>query len=253
MRGIFAGPIWICLAWSSLAGGASPLGTKDAWNRANDAYKAGRYEQAAQAYEEVAAASPGGWVFYNLGNAYFKAGHLGRAVLCYKRADRLLPRSIEVRENLNMALDLTGVSQESAASVSSAFRTALSRLSLQEWLMLFSGSYGTGVFAGLLWVLWGRPGCRPLSLACLGLAGLILCLLGARMGLSLGRAESVVMVQECFGRVAPDEGEEKAFKVGEGAVLFLMGRERGNWVETKLPDSGARGWVPRDSIVMVDP
>ena len=38
---------------------------------------------------------------YNLGNACFKAGRLGEAVLWYERALRLAPRDADIRANLH--------------------------------------------------------------------------------------------------------------------------------------------------------
>jgi tetratricopeptide (TPR) repeat protein len=49
---------------------------------ANQAYKEGRYEQAAALYENLLALEIiNGNIFYNLGNSYLKAGKIGRRFL----------------------------------------------------------------------------------------------------------------------------------------------------------------------------
>lgn len=69
--------------------------------KANAEYNAGHYDQAIAGYESVmqmygvSAAS-----LYNLGNAYVKAGNLGRARLCYERARRLDPSGKQIINNL---------------------------------------------------------------------------------------------------------------------------------------------------------
>src|SRR5262249_60282743 len=47
----------------------------------------------------VASANP----YFNLGNAYLKAGQTGRAILAYERARRLAPGDPDLRANLTFA------------------------------------------------------------------------------------------------------------------------------------------------------
>ncbi|MCG8336634.1 MAG: hypothetical protein MJE63_19170 [Proteobacteria bacterium] len=42
-----------------------------------------------------------GYLLYNIGNAYFEAGEEGKAILNYKRAERLVPGFSDLRSNLN--------------------------------------------------------------------------------------------------------------------------------------------------------
>ena len=62
------------------------------------------YEEAAATYEKV---QRGGFehpdVFYNLGNSYFKVGDLGRAILNYRRAQRLIGNDADLMENIRSA------------------------------------------------------------------------------------------------------------------------------------------------------
>ena len=44
-----------------------------------------------------------GFLFFNIGNAYYEAGELGKAILYYRRAQRLIPGSPELEYNMNLA------------------------------------------------------------------------------------------------------------------------------------------------------
>ncbi len=47
--------------------------------------------------------SPTAALFYNLGNAYYKQGDHGRAILNYRRAQQLAPRDPDIEANLALA------------------------------------------------------------------------------------------------------------------------------------------------------
>ncbi len=70
-------------------------------------YCAGSFRQAADDFK--AAADSGiknAGLFYNIGNAFFKAHDLGHAILWYERAERLNPRDPDIRYNLKYAASL---------------------------------------------------------------------------------------------------------------------------------------------------
>ena len=75
--------------------------------QANHFYKTEQYPQAIEAYEQlITAGVASGHLFYNLGNAYIKAGSTGKAVLNYERALQYLPRDADVKSNLEYARSL---------------------------------------------------------------------------------------------------------------------------------------------------
>src|SRR5262249_40982996 len=81
--------------------------------RANGLYADGRYAEAAAEYERVLGTGVASAnVYFNLGNAYLKAGDVGRAVLAYERARRLAPGDPDVRANLAFAREQGGEDDE---------------------------------------------------------------------------------------------------------------------------------------------
>ena len=68
---------------------------------ANRDYNEGRYQKAIEGYLRLFDSGyVNGHLYYNLGNAYFRSGQLGRAILNYKRAELLIPRDADLNFNL---------------------------------------------------------------------------------------------------------------------------------------------------------
>lgn len=71
---------------------------------ADEAYKAADYTAAIELYESVLADGlTSADLYYNLGNAYYRTGQMGFAILNYERALRLNPSMDDARENLALA------------------------------------------------------------------------------------------------------------------------------------------------------
>ena len=75
---------------------------------ANQAYKNHQFQQAIDGYIHlIENGHENGQVYYNLGNAYFRIGDLGRAILSYERARLLIPRDGDLSFNLSHARNQT--------------------------------------------------------------------------------------------------------------------------------------------------
>lgn len=74
------------------------------FDEANQAYRQARYTEAIQKYEQILqSGNISGELYYNLGNAYYKSGDIGKAVLNYERAAKLLGSDDDIRHNLHLA------------------------------------------------------------------------------------------------------------------------------------------------------
>src|SRR5205809_3317624 len=86
---------------------SSVLGQADIeFAKANQEYAQGHFKEAISGYETLVRS--GQWsanVFYDLGNAYFRAGDLGRVILNYERALALERHHPEATANLQIARD----------------------------------------------------------------------------------------------------------------------------------------------------
>src|SRR5712671_2218078 len=76
------------------------------FEKANQEFAQGHFKEAISSYEALIRDSQ--WsanIFYDLGNAYFRTGDFGRAILNYERALALEPNHPETQANLRIARD----------------------------------------------------------------------------------------------------------------------------------------------------
>ncbi|MDE5552760.1 MAG: tetratricopeptide repeat protein [Muribaculaceae bacterium] len=77
------------------------LSASDTLHRADSAYNRGEYDKAVELYKsaEVSEGTSAA-MLYNLGNAYYKSGDEGHAMVSYMRAKRLDPRNSRINDNI---------------------------------------------------------------------------------------------------------------------------------------------------------
>src|ERR1051325_497601 len=76
------------------------------FDQANRLYEEGKFGDAISLYGAILKAGRvSSGLLFNLGNAYFKNGEIGRAIYNYRRAQALAPRDPDVQANLRFARD----------------------------------------------------------------------------------------------------------------------------------------------------
>ena len=92
-----------------VACGSAPFAAQEAFfEEGNRLYQEGDFAGAVELYERILESGvESGELHYNLGNAWFRLGEIGPAVLHYERARRMMPRDDDLRANLELARSLT--------------------------------------------------------------------------------------------------------------------------------------------------
>ncbi len=227
------------------------------FERGNQLYQQGDYAGAIDAYESVLSAGfDGAALHYNLGNAYFKSGELGRAILEWERALDRAPGDADAEANLELAREQTADAVEplprfwlfAAVSwwVELLPRTILVWVVGAAWL-LFTG----GV---VLRVLGRRDDVRRYAswLAVTGAA--VVVVFGINLAvreLDIGRpVRAVILTDAVPVQSAPsDEDDLTLFEIHEG-TLVRVDQRAGSWAEIVLED-GKVGWVPSDVMEVI--
>jgi tetratricopeptide (TPR) repeat protein len=218
---------------------------------ANQRYEAGEFAAAAQGYQAlVDAGVRDGRLYYNLGNAYFKSGDLGRAILNYRRAQRLLPRDGDVDANLKLARaqTLDRIETENKAALVALAQRAIHWLTLDEaaavalvlWIILCGL-----VIGALLWPARRRLG-RYAAGVVAGILLLTLLSIGIRLWDARREPPAVVVAPEIAVRSGPGEDYLTEFELHAGAQVRLI-EQRGDWVRLVLP-GGLQGWAPASAV-----
>jgi tetratricopeptide (TPR) repeat protein len=232
------------------AAGAQAQTNSDPFLQGNKFYEEGRYSQAAANYEELLRAghvSPA--VYFNAGNAWFKAGQVGRAIYDYRRAEQLAPRDPDIRANLGIARAQAGTS--SAALPGSRWTRWAGRVTLNEWACAASAALALFFF-----VLTARRISPAFGKSSGGLAGvlaaaslwLLICL-GLSIHQQLLEKTSIVIVPEAVVRWGPDEESKSAFTAHDGAEMMVLGRD-GDWLQ--VSDAARHiGWLQQKNVAQM--
>ena len=215
----------------------------------------GLYQSAALRYQRLI--EEGGIrnekLYYNLGNAHYRSGDFGRAILSYRRAQALSPSDANVRQNLEAARS-SRIDRFSEPTQTRVMRTLLFwhfDLSFSTRLILLA------CFAGAFWVLAAARLLRPgrVAMPALAIAGglaVALLLSVSFEGWSAGDGDvAVILAGEATARKGDGANYEPAFTepLHAGAEFQVIER-RGEWVQGALPD-GRTFWVEANDLETV--
>jgi hypothetical protein len=236
-----------CILWCWMAAVSWGYAADARFFEAAAAYDQGDYAGAAARYEQLL---DDGWrapeLFYNLGNAYWRQGDAGRAVLNYRRAQQLAPRDADIRHNLDHAL------RESGALVAEARWPARwwLRVSRAEWRVVTVAAWWltAGLLCGAALARRRRGWLLPLGVSgLLWLAGAVgwLHWEGLRR-----RPEVVVLVDGLEVRFAPLERSTPHFVLPMGSIGRIASETEG-WYRVRIGEQD--GWIPHSSVGRVSP
>jgi len=220
--------------------------TETDFEQANKLYEQGKFGEAAALYERILHGDQtSAALHFNLGNALFKSGQMGRAILNYRRAEQLAPRDPDIRANLQFARRTAG----GEAAQPARWRRWISLLTLNEWTVMMSGALW--LWFGLLTVRQLWPGFQRSLRGFTAAAGLGAGLLGICLGLALyDRLQInwvVVVAPEAVVRYGPLQESPRHYTVRDGAELIVTDRQN-DWLEV-VDSTGRKGWLQRDQVL----
>lgn len=220
---------------------------------ANKLYEQGKYEEAAAEYKKIIDTGfQSGTLYYNLGNCYFKLGSLGKTILYYEKAKRLMPQNPDLKFNYKYVNSL----------LEDRIETPRKNLLMRK-LNVLSGFYSFGKWLGAIAILWiVLMGIITLCIFLPGLRGyaryayagliilLVLCVICAKLNYNVYSIPAgIVIPKETVVRYGPGEAEVEAFLLHEGTKVYIL-KEEDNWWQIQLPDEKT-GWIPKDSVEII--
>lgn len=223
------------------------------WEAGNRAYIEGNYDKA---IEEYTAILDGGEysmkLYYNLANAYFKAGANGKAILYYNKALRIAPSQEDIRHNLALAEAQT---KDRIAVIPEFFlnrwlRTLRNSMSCTAWSVLSLVWFGVLLAFGVLFLLasqvrWRKVGFYGALCAFVLLVATTSFAVSSRNDM-LSHNEAIVMGTAISVKSSPDRSATDLFVLHEGTKVKVL-TNVDEWVEVVIAD-GKKGWTERKNI-----
>lgn len=225
--------------------------TADAQNdfgAANRDYAAGKFAEAANLYEIIlqhGGVSPS--LLFNAGNAEFKAGHLGKAIAAYRRAELLAPRDAELRANLAFVRNQVQ-------------GPTLRESSWQKWVGTLTLNEGALLTAVLFWTLFAllalrqlKPALAPKFRTATRLVLTLTIFSGAILGLQAANhfnsSVAVVTVADATARSGPFDDAQSVFTSRDGAELKVLD-QHDDWVQV-ANNAGKIGWLNKKQVAVL--
>jgi tetratricopeptide (TPR) repeat protein len=225
------------------------LSPVQAYNQGNALYAAKDYAGAARAYEEALRAGPSAAVLHNLGNALFKRGQVGRAILSYRRARYLAPRDGDVAGNLEFARRYRVDKLLAASSpIALALDAAFHRLSRREAGLLAAICFTLAAACLAVWIV-RRSGALLAVASLLGLAFAFGFVTQQTWKAEVDGRPAVVVVPEVHALSGPSDDAQQILLLHDGTEVRIR-EARGSYLLVQLP-GGNGGWVRGDAIERV--
>src|SRR5438874_4086221 len=208
--------------------------------KANQEFAQGHFKEAITGYEGLVRA--GQWsanIFYDLGNAYFRTGNFGRAILNYERALALDRHHPEATANLQIARD-----EAHALELHPTWpERYLQFASVNQYSIAAAVAFWVAAFCLAALIFTPRRSAAMKSL----LVVMLLVFAGAMFAIwqlergSKGDALAIVTGKDVQARLATADTANAVLALPPGSEIKVLST-RGDWIYATLPNN-LRGWI----------
>jgi tetratricopeptide (TPR) repeat protein len=237
--------------YSLIMGGLlnADVGMEAVYLRGLEAYQNEQWSLAIQEFESILRSGNESEVlYYNLGNAYYRAGHVAGAVWAYEQALRLNPNDVDARYNLVLAnlkvqdrIDLPEM-----PLYLRLYRAVRESLTLGEWIqwvsiVLFLVALAFALSRILQKVWLGRaviPG--------IVVAFLLFMIAIDSITITNRTREGIIYDQIVIAYSAPSVRATRLFEIHEGLKVSIS-EQNDEWYQIELLD-GKTGWIPMENL-----
>ncbi len=224
-------------------------GLKTIFYKANAMYKYAEYKKAVKEYNKIIGKDwESAFVYYNLGNCYFKMGKLGKAILNYEKARRLNPCDSDLESNYKYACSLVkgGFIKDKRGWLIRLSDKLFSSLTIDGLSILLSIIYIV-VLLTIIISLYNRAVKQYRRLIIAVLAFLfIFALVDLYSRIFLIGKEAIVVVEKTDAKFEPLKSSTTYFTLYEGTKVFVVSKQ-GRWYKIKRID-GKTGWIGADNV-----
>ncbi len=222
-------------------------------SRGNGYYQDKQYDKAIDDYQRVIHLGyEGTSLYYNLGNAYYREGKIGLAILYYEKAHRLSPGDDDVNHNLAIANTKTVDKIDTLPQffLFQWWESMLALFTLTGWTTLAYFFYLLLLASIGLYFFAKRPAMQRYTFFS-GLISVVLLIITSvfllvNLNRRLNQKNAVVIQPAATVKLAPDPSSNDAFIIHEGLKVRELDQVD-NWVKIRLQD-GKEGWIQNNEI-----
>ena len=236
--------------FSSFANNSSIV--TDTFNEANRLYQKEDYAGAIEHYKKIIDMGyESGELHFNLGNAYFKTGNLGRSILHYEKARKLLPKDKDLQHNLNLvSMRIADKIETPRLAIWKFFDRVVEYFAVNALGMVTLILFIVTLGMASIYLYLSRGIAKKLTFYGSFAIFVIFLFFGSIFTTRIVRLETihegVILVDKVEILSAPDEGAKGLFALHEG-VKIRINQVISGWAEISLAD-GKKGWVKIESF-----
>jgi tetratricopeptide (TPR) repeat protein len=237
-----------CIAFLVFWAGSSSAQPDADFTKANQEYAQGHFKKAISGYEALIRAGPlSATLFYDLGNAYFRMGDFGRAILNYERALALERHHPEATANLQIARDEARTLELQQSWPERYLRFA----SVNQYSITAAIAFWLAAFAIVMLIFARRRSATMIAMS-------IFCLLiSAASSYAVytlergtnGSALAIITGKDVQARLATADTANSVLALPPGSEVKVLST-RGDWIYAALPNN-LRGWIPAKNAEQV--
>ena len=227
------------------------------WNMANSAYMSGDFNAAIDLYNNILETGKhSARLYYNLGNAYFKANRLGQAILNYNRAQLLDPGNDDTAYNLALANARAVDKIEGVPEffLSKWIRSIGLTFNSNTWTAIGLALLAVTLAAVILWLVSRSMPMRKTGFYGAVIAAL-LCIISFAYAQSARARQTesryaIVMNIAAPVKSSPSSTSKDIFILHEGTKVQVYETLDG-WCEISIAD-GNKGWIQETAIELIE-
>jgi tetratricopeptide (TPR) repeat protein len=214
-------------------------------DNAEESFKKGDFQRTIEIYESLIKIEKikDPYVYYNLSNAYYRAGNIGKAILNIEKALKLAPRDKDIKENAQFLHLEAGQKREQTIQ-----DILLKHFSLNEITIALSIFIILFFFSLSLSLLKRNKSIKRTAIFLL--FSLIACLsIFILKGCDELSIKKAVILSPSVVRSGPGENNPEIFRISKGKVVNIIS-ESNDWlsINTKLKNESVSGWIEAKNV-----
>ncbi len=230
---------------------------------ADSAYMADEYTKAVELYKQaISTEGPSAKLYYNLGNAYYRLGENGNAILSYERSLRVDPADKDARDNLDFVnARITDRPGERGTFLGNSLDAAAESMQSDTWAWIGFATFALTLAALITYLFANAVSLRKVGFFG-GIVTLIICGISVFMAArsaSISLADDMAIVTApstilSTSPRAPKDREQEAMLLHEGTRIQILDSVRTStdsvaplWYDVQV-DNSHRAWINANDV-----